>query len=222
MATGLDNIVDSIINESREISDKIFSEAESKAKSMVEEARFCARILRDKNKFEASKVQEKMGQRTWSLANMRVRDGILKIKQNIVKEIVASAKKFISSLPDEEYFSLVFKLCEKHFHAGKNCRMVFSRKDFSRLTDDIKNSFLGVAQNRGVNLKIVSSRVGRTFSGAILKYDEFEENCTLDAVFEEHISKINKYLMEILFIGEEQILQEVFGQSEVKGDDVTS
>ena len=50
------------------------------------------------------------------------------------------------------------------------------------------------------NIKIEISKIARDFSGGfIISYGEIEENCTIDALFNDNVDSICDELNEILF-----------------------
>lgn len=199
--SGLDNIVKSITSESEENVKKLWDDFNLKKKeSLSKTKRFIERF--EEEKFHSVlRSMQKQDEKVKSLAAMKLRDGILKAKIRIAKKVLDSAKKFISDLPDEEYFSLVLKVCSKHFSKGKEAELVFSKKDFNRLSDGLREKFVSEALKCGMGLTISCCKTEKDFGGAILRLGNIEENCTLDAVFEERNEELLNFLLGFLFSG---------------------
>lgn len=201
LTSGLDNIVKSITSESEENVKKLWDDFNLKKKeSLSKTKRFIERF--EEEKFHSVlRNMQRQDEKVKSLAAMKLRDGILKAKIRIAKKVLDSAKKFISDLPDEEYFSIILKICAKHFSKGKEAVIVFSRRDFNRLSDGLREKFISEALKCGMELTISCCKTEKDFGGAILRFGNIEENCTLDAIFEESREELLNFLLEFLFGG---------------------
>jgi len=197
--SGLDNIVKSIARESEENVRKLWDDFNLKKEESLSSARKSIAHFEEEKLRSVLKNMQKQDEKVKSLAAMKFRDGILKAKIRIAEGVLESAKKFISDLPDEEYFSVVLKICSGHFSKEKNAELVFSKKDFSRLSDDLKEKFISEALKSGMNLTIICCETNKDFSGAVLRLGNVEENCTFDAVFKERREELLNFLLEFLF-----------------------
>ena len=200
-ASGLDNIVKSITKESEENVRKLWDDFNLKKEESLSSAKSFIERFEEEKFHSVLRNMQRQDEKVKSLAAMKLRDGILKAKIKIAKGVLDSAKKFISDLPDEEYFSIILKICAKHFSKGKEAKLVFSKKDFNRLSNGLKEKFISEALKSGMKLTIICCETEKDFGGAVLKFGNIEENCTLDAVFEESREELLNFLLEFLFGG---------------------
>ena len=197
--SGLDNIVKSIARESEEKVQRLWDDFNLKKKASLSSVKSFIESFEEENFRSVLKNMQRQDEKVKSLAAMKFRDGILKAKIKIAEEVLESAKKFISDLPDEEYFSVVLKICSGHFSKEKNAELVFSKKDFSRFSDDLKEKFISEALKSGMKLTIICCEADKNFSGAVLRLGNVEENCTFDAIFDERREELLNFLLEFLF-----------------------
>ena len=199
MSSGLDNIVDSILGEGKDEVSKILDDAERQRKVILNGASVRAKEIREKFLKENSRRTQLFEERSDSVAAVRYRDGVLGAKLKILDDVLDSAKDFFSRLPDAEYFFALSRIFSKYFCHGESCSLVFSSRDYSRLTDKFKSMFSDEAANSGTRLEFSADCSGKDYCGAILRYGSFEENCVLDEIFNDKREDLVVFLLDFLF-----------------------
>ena len=105
--TGLDTIVEQILNEARDQSAEILNKAKRQSDDIIAQARKEAEKVKASSD---SRIQhEKTGgkSRAKSSSELKKRQAILKAKQEIIGEIMDKAYADFLALPDDEYFAMV-------------------------------------------------------------------------------------------------------------------
>ena len=203
--TGLDNIVDSIRLESEEKIKKLWKDFELRKSALVEETYRSIKSFEEKKVYEVLERMKEQDEKAESLSLMKYKNGILKAKLDISREVLESAKAYILNLPEDEYFSIVLNICSVHFSKSKSAKLILSKNDFGRISDDSKQKFLDKARDCGMNLEIIESESDKNFGGAILDFSNVEENCTLEALFDEHREDLLSFLLGFLFTKRELV-----------------
>lgn len=112
--TGLDTIVEQILNEARDQSAEILNKAKRQSEDIIAQAQKEAEKVKASSD---SRIQhEKTGgkSRAKSSSELKKRQAILKAKQEIIGEMMDKAYADILALPDDEYFAMVTKMLEKY------------------------------------------------------------------------------------------------------------
>lgn len=194
--TGLDTIVEQILNEARDQSAEILNKAKRQSENIIAQAQ------KEAEKVKASSDSrihhEKTGgkSRAKSSSELKKRQAILKAKQEIIGEMMDKAYADILALPDDEYFAMVTKMLEK-YALPKAGSIVFSDKDKARLPQGYADTVAKIAEAHGGSLK-VSDDTCDIEGGFVLIYGGIEENCSFKAMFnaekEQLADKVNSFL----------------------------
>ena len=199
MPTGLDNIVKDILDDAKSARSDLLAKARVKADEILKEAKLEADSL---SKAQTVRVDEevlKLKSKAVSLATVKFRDGIAFAKSNIINKIIKKAKEKISNLPDEEYFEVILSICKPYLRKGKKCEIVFSNKDLRRMPKGFENKILSLGKECDVVVKISKETLRNSNGGVILRYQDVDENCTLDCIFSEKYSALVDLLNKFLF-----------------------
>lgn len=196
---GLTGIVDSILNEAKVESARILADAQRRKEAILADAGLRAEKVKSDSLVSVSNLEESFVSKENSLAEMKYRDGVLKAKLGIVNDVIESAKDFLHDLPVESYFSILLKVCSGCFYSGRECSLILPREDCDKMTDVFKEMFVSEAKKRGTDLSICVDGDEKKFRGAILKYCDYEENCSLDEIFCENEDDILVFLLDFLF-----------------------
>lgn len=199
MPTGLDNIVECILDEAKSSRSDLLAKARVKADEILKEAKLEADNL---SKTQAMRVDEeilKLKSKAESLAKVKFRDGIAFAKSDIINKIIKKAKEKISNLPDEEYFEVILNICKPYLRKGEKCEIVFSNKDLKRMPKGFENKILSLGKGCEVAVKISKEVLKNSNGGVILRYHDVDENCTLDCIFSEKYSALVDLLNKFLF-----------------------
>jgi V/A-type H+-transporting ATPase subunit E len=137
--------------------------------------------------------------RAQSSAMLQEKKLILEAKQQIITDIIASAKDHLLNLSDEEYFISIISMI-KRYTLPEAGQILFSTKDNKRLPvqfEDFINSSL--TDKMGAALTI--SKEARDINGGfILIYGDVEVNCSFDALFFAAKENLQDKVRALLFV----------------------
>jgi V/A-type H+-transporting ATPase subunit E len=195
--TGLDKILS-----------RIKAEAESRANEKIEQARQQAeaiiRDMKDRGKAESDRLIQQSSSdaaniitRAESAAALQKRKAILSAKLQMIDEVIQKAKDTILNLQQEEYFNLMLKIASR-YSLPQNGKIVFSQKDLSRLPADFEKTLNGTISQKGGFLE-VSKETRSIDGGFILIYGDIEENCSIEALFNDRRDTLQDKVHELLF-----------------------
>lgn len=194
--TGLDKIIEKIIAEAQKNCDAILSEASAEVKEIISEARAKAKEESEKILSHAHKTAARKQAVSKSTAESITRNRYLEIRNAILNDIISAAYLEIEKFSDEEYFSMLRKLCIKNVQTGE-CEMHLSGYDIGRLPDDFEMSINSEIYEKGaVHISNVPADIE---NGFVLSYGDIEINCTLKAVFDENMDNLKDMLSTALF-----------------------
>lgn len=195
--TGVENIVKSIEDDANKLAGKILDDAKLKAESVFKAANQKATGMSLDMTDKAEKIAKLTVERAKSSALIEKKRAILAEKSKIVSDTIDSAKEYLMNLPDCEYFDFLLKIFKNRV-AKDNCILIFSEDDLNRMPDNFKLEISRLEKEN--NIKFEISKTAREFSGGfIISYGEIEENCTIEALFNDNVDSICDELNEILF-----------------------
>ncbi len=190
------------------IREKILQDAEDTAAARIEAAEAEARVIKSEAVRDADEIVKNVkakaesdvkafSERVDSSLDMEHRTKILAAKQEIIGDVIKEAKKRIAGLQTREYFDLMLKLIEKHVQPEEGT-VYFSAEDLARIPEGFEQSLKEAASKAGGKL-CISEEAREMGPGFILSYGGIEENCTIDALFEEKKDDLTDTVREILF-----------------------
>lgn len=194
---GLEKIISQIRNESEEAAAGVVAAAEEKAQQILEQAKAeadeeCAGIL------ESSKrMTEEILKRGRSAADLKVRQGILAKKQELIGQVLSEALKEVKNLEAERYFDAVVKLAAESAMEGHGT-IYFSEADLKRLPEGLEERMNAAAAGKKAVLTI-ASEPREIEGGFVLSYGGIEENCSFDAIFDSAREQLQDVVHKILF-----------------------
>lgn len=195
--TGLNKIIGQIKIESDAAAAQVIAKAQAEADKILKAAKVqaaeeCARIERD----SAADVADALA-RTKSAADLLKRKTILAQKQCLISEVIEKAQKSLDTLPDAEYFEIIVRMA-KRFTLAQEGRILFSKRDLSRLPDDFEAVLNAAAGVSGARLTI-SDETRNIDGGFVLVYGGVEENCSFTAMFDSAHETLQDKVQELLF-----------------------
>lgn len=194
---GLDVIISQIDTGSQQKVAQIKKTSDDECKRILDEAQAEA----DKQKNEAQERADSQAQdileRSRSTAKLKVRQAVLAKKQELIAESIENAKNRIYSLPVDKYFEMMLKLVTKYAGQGDG-EIILSESDKKRITFDFESNISKVAAQKGGSLKL-SNGTADIKGGFILKYQSIEENCSIDALFDNEYEMLVDKVQEVLF-----------------------
>ena len=194
--SGLEKIIDKINADCKAECDSIISNAENKAKKLIDEK---VSVAND----EAEKIIAKAKEQC-ALTDEKARNGAellekkikLQVKNEIITEIIENAKTALKGLSDKEYFAIIEELIIANAGKGEGV-LKFSSKDLERLPKDFEKT-INAKLTDGKTVK-VSDMPLDIQGGVVLSYEDIEENCSFDALIETNIDTIRDKLNTEIF-----------------------
>ena len=192
--TGIEKIIYQIESDTQLVCDEIISDAKTKAISIIDEAKIEAAKLASDIAKSCEKQCADIDVRAKSSAALEERKINLLTKQKIINTMINNTKEHIESLDDDHYFGLILRMLENN-SSDKSGVIAFSKRDLDRLPKD----FMNIANHVSRGELILSPNAVNIKSGFILIYDDIEENCSFDAVFESKREKLSDEVSRLLF-----------------------
>ena len=194
--SGLEKIIDKINADCKAECDGIISNAENKAKKLIDEKVSVANE-------EAEKIIAKAKEQC-ALTDEKARNGAellekkikLQVKNEIITEIIENAKTALKGLSDKEYFAIIEELIIANVSKGEGV-LKFSSQDLERLPKDFEKT-INAKLTDGKTVK-VSDMPLDIQGGVVLSYEDIEENCSFDALIETNIDTIRDKLNTEIF-----------------------
>lgn len=195
--SGLDKITARILEESAAKAKEITDEARQKAEAITADgqrrtAEECERINK---KAEAVVLNTQDKGRT--SAQLRHKQILLAGRQELIHEVIDTARKELSSLNDAEYKEFIVGLFNRHL-PGQAAELKLNALDKTRLGSDTLEALKAAADANGAKLTI-SDEPADIKNGFVLSYGGVEENCTIDALFDQSMDDMQDKVKDILF-----------------------
>lgn len=194
---GLEAIVDNILKSAEEEASKIKAEADDYCKSYLEENDKEIQKEIAKIEEESKRKQKTFSEKIVSNGEFRMRNDILKMKGDMIDEVIDKAKETLKLQSDDKYFDTIFSILNKNVQK-KDGEIKLSKKDLERLPSDFDARLKEVADREGINLTL-SQEPADIDDGFILVYGDIEENATFDAIFESNKDDLRDIANKKLF-----------------------
>lgn len=157
----------------------------------------------EKNRWHRSRADTQaqvaaIGAHAQSGAKLKQRQTLLSAKQQLIREIIQSAKDSLLELDDGAYFRLIFQMAAK-FALPQQGKLILNEKDLGRAPKDF-NAQLEAAVKAIPGAALSLSDSTRPIDGGfVLDYDGIEENCSFDALFYSSQEDLQDKVQELLF-----------------------
>lgn len=194
---GVKELTAMILQDAREKADAIITEANEKAKAVEDEAAAKAKKASEEAALKAKKDADDYAARVRSQIGMQQRQRTLKVKQDIIEQVINQAMEALENQDDASYFSLINDLIQKNAHKDEG-EILFCEKDLSRLTPEIKAAIQDSAKKAGGSLTI-SEEKAAIDNGFILRYGGIEENCTFKSLLSEKQELLRDTIQQVLW-----------------------
>ena len=195
--TGLDKIVDQIINEANnsanEILEKARSEAEEVKQQAAEEAQAQCETILHQSDAQIAGYRERMK----SSADLKRRTAVLEAKQTIISQTIDKAYETFCAKSDDQYFNTIREMIGK-FALADSGVIFFSAKDLARMPEGFAAEMNEIASKKGGSLTL-SSEPRHLEGGFILDYGGIEENCSFEALFNSKRDELQDKVQKVLF-----------------------
>ncbi len=191
---GIEEIIRQIEEDSNTESDRIIKAAKSDCDRLKNDcdSEIAKYVEKDNSdienfaKIELSKLK--------SSADSFEKQEILKVKQEIIADMIENAYEKITELPVEEYFELLLKIAKNNAHKDEEGIVFLCKKDLDRMPDDFGRKL----SENGLLLKVSESPSGIK-DGLVLSYGDIEENCTFSALIDAKREKLFDLVNEKIF-----------------------
>lgn len=195
--SGLDKIIARISDESAGRAKEVLDEARKKAESITADglkrtAEECERINK---KAEAAVLST--AEKGQASADLKHKQILLQGKQELMTEVIDTARKRLDSLDDGAYREFILKLFKKHL-PKQDAELMLSAHDKERLGESVLAELKSLAEQNGVKLTL-SDKPGNIKNGFVLSYGGVEENCTVEALLEQSMDELSDKVRDILF-----------------------
>ena len=196
--TGLDAIIEAILEEARKKAQEIAERAEEQAGNIRREGEEEAERLRSSMASAAEADAEALLSRARSAASLAARRTRLEARQTRISDFVDQALERLSSLPDEKKIELYARFLE----AGRGGEtVVFSDRD---RTSGVAQASLAraeeVRKDRGLPRAdwTVDSTPGAFSGGLVLRRGRIEENLTFELIVQQARVELETYAASLL------------------------
>lgn len=194
--TGLERITEKIYEQSKANCDEIIRKTNLEIKKMISEARDEGNRQAQEIISKAQKEADRKNNIAKSTAETITRNRYLEIRNAILNDIISAAYLEIEKFSDEDYFDMVFRLCEKNIQPGE-CTMYFNGFDLSRLPEGFEEKINSAVYETSAVL--ISKNAIDIENGFVLDYGDIQVNCTFKAVFDESMDRLKDMLSKELF-----------------------
>lgn len=188
--TGIDKIIETIAQDTKakcgeilaaanEQAEKIKAEA---AESAAQTARAAIDEARQKAERSLATAESRIGQ-----SGNRI---LLQMKNEVIRQVIASALAKLKALPEMEYFDALAHLAALYAQ-NEPGEMRLSEKDLNRLPAD----FAGKLGNLSI-----APKPADIADGFVLVYGDVEQNCTFDALISARLDDIKDALHAHIFV----------------------
>lgn len=195
--TGLEKMKSQILDEAKAAAESKVAEAKAKAEEIVAQADADAKKISESIAHKSELDIANYKERTASSCDLQKRTKLLAAKREMITAVLDKAYQSLISMNEDEYFEVLLKLLDK-YALPQEGEIFFSAGDLQRMSDDFKNAVEATAREKGGSLKI-SAEERKIENGFVLAYGGIEENCTLQAMFDEKKDELSDEVYHILF-----------------------
>lgn len=194
---GLEKMLQKIADESAMRAKHILDDAQSEASRIKEAAK--KRAEEDIRALNAKydRDLENIAERKDATIELRKRQSILLGKKELVDDIILKTKEYLAGMDDEMYVATIQHLYEKHFPT-KNATLRFSKTDLKRIPKSVLDDFTAQAKKKKIKVEI-SEEPANIENGFIVDYNGIEENCSFDALIDDHMLEIQDLISQKWF-----------------------
>ena len=180
-------LIKSISNSAHVEAEKIKSDAKRECEEYIFYAKAEAEKEKDKILKDAKASAEIITSRAISEGARLKSDRLLKLKQEETRRVIELSKEeFVKS---EKYFSCLENMLCLCADKTKKGEILLNERDLSRLPHTFRKKI------NEYKLKINEAKI---FGGFVLKYEKYEENCSVEAIFDELFDRISDLIIKRL------------------------
>lgn len=196
--SGLDKIIESILDSAKQEADVILHEADKKAEEILNAGQKEIEMARKEAAENIEKETQKLRQMAEAADKQNKRQALLRVRIEMIGQFISAAKEKILAMPDKEYFDLLYQVFVNQ-NIQADGEILFSEKDKKRMPKDFTSRLNSASDGGKITL---SQETAGIENGFIVRCGKIEINCTIDSILEEKDSELRDRLN--LYLSEEQ------------------
>lgn len=195
--SGLETIIQTITGDAEAEAEEILKTAEKQAEAYQNEQE---KLLKQQVEAADKKSEKRAGlelEKRKSAAHMEQKKRLLSARQIMIADILQKAETAILELPQEEYFSFLYRAADTYMQSGTGV-VRLSKRDLERLPKDFTARLQAIAKKNDA-VFAVSGEPEDIEGGLIFDYGEIEENCTVKALIHNKKEALQDLVSGFLF-----------------------
>ncbi len=193
---GLDVILETISARNGEKREKVLATYSEKAKIIYETAVEKAKKECVENIKKAEEEAEKIIAFAYFEAKSKTKIKKLDLKRELLDEVIKSVEEKILSLPDSDYFSLMYRQLSTVGKIKDGGVITFNKRDKNRLPKDFFEKIKRNTENITVSEKCVDIQ-----GGFILDVGKIRYNFSIEALKDDKYDELTDEISKVLFNG---------------------
>lgn len=196
--TGLDKIINQILDEANNSANEKLEEAKAKAKEIMDKAEAEAKAIEEEISKKSEVEVANYKDRVESSADLKRRTAILEAKQEVIAQTMEKAYEKFCSKSDGEYFSTLKEML-KIFALPQDGEIYFSGGDLKKMPSGFEEEIGKIAKEKGGSLTVSKESKEVEGGGFVLAYGGVEENCSFRALFDSRKDDLQDQIQKVLF-----------------------
>lgn len=192
---GLEKIKQKILSDAKGVCDSLKAEAIDEAQKIAEKnleaAEAEAQAIMQRAEAETERIAENAAS---SCESIRKR-AQLEAKSKVIDGWVNAAKDRIKSLKADEYFDFIASVAVRHCSSVEEGVLLMRAEDIKAMPSDFLDKINAEIKGGGRFSEIKAADIG---AGCVISYGDIEENCTVDALFDDKADEIKDALFAFL------------------------
>ena len=195
--TGLDKMVNQILDEAKNSANAKIEEANSQAEALKAEALEEVKVLVAEISKQSDADIANYKERVKSAADLKRRTAILTAKQEMISQVIDKAYAKFCAKDGDAYFKTLKEMLKK-FAQPLEGEIYFSSEDLKRLPAGFADEAAKIAKSKGGKLTVAkeAKNIEKVF---VLAYGGIEENCSFKAMFDAKRDELQDQVQKILF-----------------------
>jgi len=195
--TGLDKIINQILEEANSSAEDKVTAAKVKAQSIMENAKAEAARAGEEISKRSEIAVNSYKDRVKSANDLARRTAVLNTKQEIISGVIEKAYQQFCARDGDAYWTTIKEMLGK-FALAQEGDIYFSQRDLERMPTGFESEISKIAAAKGGQLKI-STETRPLDGGFVLAYGGIEENCSFKALFDSREDDFKDQVQNILF-----------------------
>lgn len=195
---GLEQMSREITGRAKREAQEILAHAQQEAQALVETAK---RENEERLRSERARLEREAAEASERAASARALAGkreLLRVKQEIISELIGKAARRLGSQEPGAYFETLLRLLPGAVHPKETGEMVLSAADLARMPEDFAERVSQLAREKGGSVT-VQREAGPAMHGFLLVYGGVEENCTFEALVQDRQNQLQDLVNELLW-----------------------